>query len=200
MNPANIIRRVFESVLDDGTPWRHQNAPVTILATKGRCVRVSLSGSPCWSDLALDLLPVCEFPFRLVGRELYAKVKTPAQMEADDLAAEYDEHHGEFDTYGFPDLSMMLVKKTSAPKRERTLGPVAKAISKHIEESTEKTFNRYNLVAAVKKALEEDGRDVRADSIARTLNTQILGTLLEIVPDTDGEELRLKEDDDAEES
>lgn len=197
MNAEAAIRRVFEDVLDDGTPWRHPNAPILVMEVKGRCVRVALSGAPTWADLAHELLGAtgaCE-EFRLVGRDLYARMKTPEQRAADAAAIDYDDAHGEFCTHGFPDLGSMLVKKAAQPTKAKKHGPLYTAIADHIEASGETTFMRGDLLAEVRASLEKDGREVRSDNLARTLDKQIIGTLLEVVPDTDGGELQLKDDE-----
>src|ERR1039458_9997428 len=91
VNAEALIRAKFENVLADGTPWRHPNAPIVIAETKGRCVKVYLSGSPTHAGLAEDLLGDCNpcSEFRLDGRTLYARLKTAEQLAADDAAVDY---------------------------------------------------------------------------------------------------------------
>jgi hypothetical protein len=106
VNVEAQIRAVFESRLADGTPWQHPNAPISIVATKGRCVHVRLSGAPDWTYLAFDLLgdgnPCAEF--RLEGRNLFARLKTPEQLAADDAAIDFDDAHGELFTHTWPEF------------------------------------------------------------------------------------------------
>jgi hypothetical protein len=195
VNAEASIRAVFESVLDDGTPYRHPNAPVAIVATKGRCVHVRLSGSPEWIDLVEQLIgdgkPCSEF--RLEGRDLYARLKTPEQRAADDAAIDYDDAHGELHTWGIPDFE---APAKTARKKEPKRGPLEAAIAEYVEGSNERTFARLDLLADVREALERKGHTVRMDNLARCLNTRIIGTLLKRVPDTDGEQLELIEEND----
>ena len=197
MNAEARLRQVFEFAYADGTTYRHPNAPIVVAEVKGRCVRVMLSGSPRWDELAEDLLGngnPCE-EFRLEGQSLYARIKAPEQFAADAAAADFDEAHGELRTHGFPDSNATPAKtKAGKPAKERKRGPLYTAIADHIKASGESSFMRRDLLADVKEALERDGRDVRADNLARALDTQIVGTLLDVVPDSEGEELTIRDE------
>lgn len=197
MNAEERIKRAFESVHDDGTPWRHRNAPVTVIKAIGRCVHMRLSGEPVWSDLADDLLgdgmPCSEF--RLEGRDLYVRVKTDAQLEADYAAMDYDDAHDgpigtRMPTHEWPYIEPVS-DKPRKPAKRKTRGPLETAIADHIEASGEVRFMRRDLLADVRAALEKDGREVRSDSLARCLDTRFIGKTLDVVPDTDGEQLEL---------
>lgn len=199
MNPEALLRKHFEPLaLTDGTTLPQPYRILRVLEVKGRCIRVELSGAPAWADLASDLIGSagpCE-EFRLSGQYLYARMKTPAQIEADADAFEYDQAHGELNTHGLPDLASLLAKKSARPQKPKKRGPLYTAIADHIEASGEATFIRADLLADVREALEEEGREVRSDSLARTLDTQIVGSLLEVVPDSEGRKLRVIETED----
>ena len=196
MNAEARIQEVFESVLDDGTPWRHPNAPITIVATKGRCVHARLSGTPEWSRLFEDLLsyggPCTEF--RLEGRDLFARLKTPEQIAADGAAMDYDEAHGELATYAYPDFEAPAAKPKKREKDKR--GPIERALEEYIRESGETTFVRRSLLEAVRGQLKADGREVRIDSLGRTFDTKIVGRVLNEIEGTDGEEFSLIESEE----
>jgi hypothetical protein len=192
VNVEAQIRAVFESVLTDLTPWKHPNAPIVILKTKGRCVHVGLSGAPRWCDLAADLLGAgrpCE-EFRLIGRDLYARMKTPEQLAADDAALEYDETHEELHTWGgFENIAEEKAAK-SKPKKD-IRGKWEKLLEEFIRETGESRFVRLALLEDARDALKKKGHEIRLDNLNRELK-KLVGRVLE----PDGEdEYTLKEDD-----
>lgn len=184
----------FNAVLDDGTPYRHPNAPISLVATKGRCVHFRLSGEPSWSDLAEELTRnggPCE-EFRLEGRDLYARLKTEAQLTADDAAFDIDEAHpariGDWTlrTWGVPDFESKPAPKGKAEKDTR--GKWEKALEKFIFDSGEETFTRLSMLETARDALAEKGQSIRLDNLNREFK-KLIGRVIEEVAD---DEFRLK--------
>lgn len=185
--PADTIRRVFENVLDDGTPWRHPNAPIHVRAVKGRCVHAGLSGTPRWAELA-ELLTGPGMPceeFRLEGRELYVRVKTDAQRAADDAALEFDEANGELFTC--PDFANLVsaADEQLVRSRKEKRGKWEKLLEDFIRASGETAFTRLSLLQDACEAFNKAGQTIRLDNLNRELK-KLIGRVLEATPD--GEE------------
>lgn len=189
MNVEAQIRAVFESVLADGSPWKHPNAPVYVVKTAGRCVHVGLSGEPRWCDLAADLLGAgrpCE-EFRLVGRDLYVRMKTSEQLAADDAALEYDETHDELHTWGgFENIVEERAAAKSKPKKD-IRGKWEKLLEEFIRETGETRFVRLALLEDARDAFKKKGHEIRLDNLSRELK-KLVGRVLE----PDGDEYTLK--------
>lgn len=173
MNPEARIRAVFEGVLDDGSPWQHPTYRIRrVNAVKGRCVHVTLGDRyqsagkpPRWSDLAHELLGPsgpCD-SFRLDGWDLYASMKTDAQLDADaDAWEQFDSKLGignGLHTCEWGDA------ETEKPAKPKAGGKWEALLETHIRESGATTFARLALLSDAQEAFEKDGKKIRLDNL-----------------------------------
>jgi hypothetical protein len=174
----------FLSVAGDST------ATPQIVATKGRCIRVHVTGAAfTWHDKAELLLGACNpvEEFRIDGNCIVARLKTAAQIEADNAAFDIDEVNGELKTYWpfFDEDAKPAAPRTkseiAASKKKTKVVPEGKA-APAVLRVMERDYpldavDREELISLTKATLEPDV-DARGDDRRRKYIKQAIDALV----------------------